>query len=502
MIDRLWTQLRAAVRFLRRLERRELRRVGRFERRELKRFLAWIENTRNLIHVSILLFVPLLIAGVTALSNTVSQLSFLLFPPLAAGTYTLFANPTGKYASPKRFVVGLTIGALCGWIALEIGTLLYGVPAQRLQIDAAGAGLSVFLTGAVTWLLDIEEPAAFSTALLILVTKTSQVAYVLSIAVGSALVAGAFTVWKRRFYHQRSRYLYRTTSERWRVLVPVREGHERPTSLLAGRLAGPESAGEVVLLDIVDSAAIAEHERDLLEEDRGEPALDPAVAPSGDTAEATAVERAEQRACEESVARLREEAERIRTTLDVPCEIVVAVGSDPAVTTLATARNTDCDLIVTTYEETEEALSPFIEDLFGGDVDVVVHRAVERASQWDDILVPVRRGGDVANRMIEFATRIAGSSGRVSVCHCIGTEDERIRAEQMLSYLVAPFSGNIETRVSRTPIQEFLATTAPRADLIVLGASTDRNVASRFIVPPTFERIDDVACDMAIVHSG
>ena len=56
------------------------------------------------MHVSALVLVPVLVALVTKLSNVVGVLPFVLFPPLASGTYTLFANPEGRYASPVRFV--------------------------------------------------------------------------------------------------------------------------------------------------------------------------------------------------------------------------------------------------------------------------------------------------------------------------------------------------------------------------------------------------------------
>jgi hypothetical protein len=66
-----------------------------------------------------------LVALVTTLSNAVGELSSLLYPPLASGAYTLFANPEGRYASP----VCATPGG---------------------QIHAAGAALAVFPTGVVT----------------------------------------------------------------------------------------------------------------------------------------------------------------------------------------------------------------------------------------------------------------------------------------------------------------------------------------------------------------
>lgn len=498
MFNTLKERLRALYRFAKRFEQHGVRRARQLEQRKVKLFRAWIEDTRNLIHVSIVLFVPLLIGIVTLISNNISQLSFLLFPPLASGTYTLFTNPTGRFASPRRFVAGLTIGAVCGWIALEIGVLIHDIPLGSLHIDAAGAALSVLLTGIVTWTLDVEEPAAFSTALLVLVTKTSQLAYVVSIVISSVIVASVFVVWKQRFFRQRSRYLYRTMTDESRVLVPIRESHQRSTSRLAGRLVGGESPGEVVLLDIVDDAAIAERERDLYERGHDETS---APSPTA-TGKITPAKIAEQRACEEAVAKLEAEAEHISTTLGIPCEVIVAAGKDPATTVLETARDANCDLIVTSYEGQDEGLSPFITKLFNGDLDVVVHRAVEDHSSWERVLAPVHHGGVVANRIIEFATRLVGSTGQVSVCHCIDTNQERDRAESILRHLVEPFSGNVETRITRSSIEDLIVRAAPQYDLIMVGASTDRSVVTWFIDPPTFERVGDIECDLAIVHRG
>lgn len=67
-------------------------RIRCIERRELVAFGRWVENTNNLLHLTVLLVIPLLIASVTFVSNAVSTLSFLLFPPLASGTYTLFSD--------------------------------------------------------------------------------------------------------------------------------------------------------------------------------------------------------------------------------------------------------------------------------------------------------------------------------------------------------------------------------------------------------------------------
>jgi hypothetical protein len=104
--------------------------------------------------------------------------------------------------------------------------------------------------------------------------------------------------------------------------------------------------------------------------------------------------------------------------------------------------------------------------------------------------------------MLDFAQRVSRATGTVSVCTCIDSESHRRRAESMLVNLVEPFDGTFETRVSRGSIQSFLSANAPSHDLVVVGASTDRTAASRFLAPPTFEKLRDVDCDVTIVHRG
>ena len=118
---------------------------------------------------------------------------------------------------------------------------------------------------------------------------------------------------------------------------------------------------------------------------------------------------------------------------------------------------------------------------------------------WRRVLVPVRKAGDVAHAMVDFACRLAGG-GRVSVCHCIDTERERREAEEMLANVVETVPRGLETRVARDAIEDYLERTAPDYDLVVVGASTDRSAASRFVAPPTWKRLADVDCDVAVVH--
>jgi len=485
MSDGLRSWLAAAVGRLRRLERREVRHVRRH-----------LEVTRTLVHVSVILFVPLLVGVLVSLSNRLEGLSFFLYPPLAAGTYMLFANPESEQAAPVRFVGGLTAGAVCSWVAIEVALrVVYpGLPPGALTVDAPGAAFAVFLTGAVTWVLDVEEPAAYAMALLgLLVEPGNQAAFVLSVLVGSSVVAGAFYAWRELFYERRATYLYESTKGDDHVLVPMDGGTPEATAMLGARLAAAHDAGKVVLLDVVDEDWMAEAERARLNggsHARREGADTVSAIGAGETTES--VDRAADR--------LEAHAARIQTRAGVPCEVVVAVaGQSRAGTVLDAARDANCDLVAVPYQTAHGSLSPYVQDLFRGDVDVLVHRSYDGRTRWREVMVPVRGASDVAHSMIDFALRLAGRSGRVSVAHCIRSGKSRRRADAMLADLVETFEGNVETRVATASIERFLTHNAPEYDLVCIGASRDRSAASRLVSPPTFERIRELETDVAIV---
>ena len=468
-----------------------LARVRRVERRELSEFRRWLENTSNLLHLSILLFVPLIIGFVTFLTGRIGTLSYLLFPPLASGTYTLFSDPEGRYADPVRFVGSLTIGAVCGLVSLWFTVATYGEP-QTATPHPVSAALAVFLTGVVTWAIDVEAPSAFSTALLALVSNPatavsqteSAVAYVVNIFLASAIVAGAFVVWRERFYERRAQYLYETVHGDDHVLVPMRGDDAPRTALFGARLAAAHDAGKVVLLGIVAEApetAIGPDEADI-------------ATTEGDDADLSAE-------ADETVSELESCAADIRTSVGVPCEVVVAAG-DPVPTTVQAAQNANCDLVVTPYEEDRGLLSEYVRGIFRSQLDAVAFRSVGDTRRWKRILVLVSRPGDTAHAMIDFATRLAGQNGVVSVTTCISNEVERRTAETRLANFAETADGPIETRVSRSDVQSFISANAGSYDLLVLGSSQERSAASRFVSPPTFERLRSVECDVAIFDRG
>lgn len=472
-------------------------RAGRLERRELRELRRWIEHTSNLVHLSVLLFVPLLVGVVTWLSGAIPELSFLLFPPLASGTYTLFSDPQGRHSSPWRFVGGLTTGALCGWAALELAALfVYHVPPDQYRAAPGGAALGVLLTAIATWLLDVEEPSAFSTALLVLITNTTRFEYVLTVVLSSTIVAAVFVGWRELVYERRAKYLYQSINGDDHVLVPVRGETTETTAMFAARLAAAHSAGRVVLFDTVSADSIDDAEAYL--RDNPDSGAKAALAAGEDLGAV-----AEHAVTEHRLKRLAGLERHIETELDVSCEITItAEESSPASATLRAAGETGCDLVVAPYEETERGLSSYVRELFAGDVDAIALRAGDGRTSWNRVLVPVRRAGDVANSMLDFAQRLTDGDGWVSVCSCIDSGEERRTAERMLADLVETVGCACEIHVARADIEEYLAERAPHYDLVVMGASTDRSAASRLVSPPTFKRLRDIDCDVAIVHKG
>lgn len=477
------------------------RRARRLERRQLRSLRRELETTRTLIHLSVLLVLPVLIAAVTLLSNAIDALSFLLFPPLAAGSYTLFAHPEGRYASPRRFVGGLTVGALCGWAALLIEGAVGSPETGTLQTTALAAGLCVFLVAALTWALDIEVPAAYSTALLaVLVPADSQLPFLGSVLASTLLLAGAFWLWRERFYERRAEILYETTSGDDRFLIPMLGPDAEATAILAGQLAVAHDGGKVVLLDVVENDSVARAERDRLGSgDTGDVGPDRTGQPAdGDHAGADRSTTAETVA--EAASGIETRAERIEEATGVLCQVVVAArGSSLASTITEAARSANCDVLAVPYATADGELASHVASLFRTEFDVVVHRSNDGRSRWKRVLVPVRGTSDVAHAMLEFATRLVGSAGRVSVAHCLGGAGNRRWAVDMLADLVEQYGGHIDTTITDLDIEPYLEETADGYDLLILGASQDRSAASRLVSRPTFERIRDIGCDVAIV---
>jgi hypothetical protein len=516
-------------------------RIRRFGRREVSALQRWLQYTDNLLHVSVVLLIPILIAFVTYLSNQLPILSFLLFPPLAAGTYTLFSDPEGRYASPVRFVSSLSVGALCGLIAAVITQVIYE-SRRKPRASARGgcqngsggaivrpesAALAIFLTGIITWLARIEAPSAFSTVLLTLITgEVDPVVYVLSIMFASILIALVFVIWRE----QRAQYLYETVQADDHVLIPMRGDDNKQTALFGSQLAAAHETGKVVLLDIVsggdsgsDAATINNDSTEIQHQSQQENAqrqrqtsidatessfniiqsdmrdnnniesdvtteiddLKPSrenINIGAHTEQSDIKDVFETKQAAETVDCLNQYVRMIETQVGVPCDMVVATG-DPVSATARTVETANCDLVVTPYEEDNGHLSAYVQGIFNQPVDTISFRSETAVMNWQRILVLVVRDGDTAHGM---------------------DETERRRAETRLDQVIETVTVDvdIETRVARSSVEEFISANADSYNLVVLGSSGDRSVASRFISPPTFERISKIETDVAVFDPG
>lgn len=468
------------------------RRLRRFERRQIRTVRRWLEHPDNLLHLSVLVFVPLLVGGVTWLANVSPVVSFLVYPPLASGTYTLFSNPEGRYSSPRTFVGGLTVGALIGWTVLELSVRYWTTaPLDPLAVPAGAAAIGILLTGIVTWALSVEEPSAYSSALLVLVTGAEQVAFVVGVFVSSLLVAGVFVLWRDHIYEERARYLFHSMQADDQLLVPIRSDAPESLVLFAARLAAAHDAGKLVLMQTVSTESI--------EETASEVAADA----GGTTVDQAATETAEAELTDYHRQRLERLRELVDGAVGLACEFaVVAEDGSAGETILEAARRENCDLIVSPYETTDGEPSRFVRTILQGPIDAIVFRPSTGRTEWHHILVMVRGAGETANMMLDFAHRLIDSTGTISACRCISKVGDRRPTEVMLDNLVESFAEPIETRISHSSFERFLRTNARNYDLTIIGASTNQSVASRLFSTPTFERLHDVDCDLAIVHRG
>ena len=469
------------------------RRLRAFERRELRSLRRWLEHPENLLHLSALVFVPLLVGAVTWLANASPVVSFLVYPPLASGTYTLFSNPEGRYSSPRTFVGGLSVGAFVGWIVLELSVRYWSAaPLDPLAVPAGAAAAAILLTGLSTWALSLEEPSAFSSALLVLVTGADQVAFVGGVLVSSLLVAGVFVLWRDRIYEERARYLFHSMQADDQILVPVRSDDPESLVLFAARLAAAHDAGRLVLMQTVSTDTIEQTAAEVT-------AVDAEAGPT----DADATETAEARLTDYHRGRLERLQRLVDERVDIPCGFaVVAEDGSAGEAILRTAALEDCDLIVAPFETTDGQPSRVVRTILKGPTDAVVFRSSNRRTEWHHVLVMVRGAGETANMMLDFAHRLVDSGGSASACTCLSEQGTRRETEVMLDNLVESFPDPIETRISHSSVESFLRTNARNYDLTVLGASTDRSAVSRFVSTPTFERVHDVDCDLAIVHRG
>lgn len=140
--------------------------------------------------------VALLLGGVTALANTVDGLPYLLFPPLAAATYSLFTR-NDPWGFPWDVPVALTVGAASGWLAILVVSTVYHIPQGPFTVSPYVVVLTVLVAGVVLHALSIELPPAFAVGLLLPFAGVPPAVYTVNVALASTLVAAAYVAWQR-----------------------------------------------------------------------------------------------------------------------------------------------------------------------------------------------------------------------------------------------------------------------------------------------------------------
>jgi CBS-domain-containing membrane protein len=107
--------------------------------------------------------------GLMALTALVTGAPFV-FPSLGPTAFLFFYTPTAPTASPRNTIIGHGIGAVMGWLSLQIFGLADKGPAVTSDVTwerVMAAALSLGLTAGVMVLLRSPHPPAGATTLII-----------------------------------------------------------------------------------------------------------------------------------------------------------------------------------------------------------------------------------------------------------------------------------------------------------------------------------------------
>lgn len=178
---------------------RGVREQLRLEYRTLRGKLYGTERRESL--VAVLILSPT-VAAVAWLAVTVDWLAFVLFPPLGAVTYNLFAHPEQPVNFPWQVPVTLTVGAASGATAQSLARSLGVAATGAFQVGPVTAGVTVLLAGGFLYLFDTEIAPALAVGLLLPFAGVTPETYVLNVFVGATIVVVAFAVWRRLLHDE------------------------------------------------------------------------------------------------------------------------------------------------------------------------------------------------------------------------------------------------------------------------------------------------------------
>lgn len=307
----------------------------------ISHFRSLLEDTTVLLHLSGLFLVSLIIFIVAEIAN-LSHFPYLLFPPLASASFTVSYDPESEFSDIKNIILGLTLGALSGWISLEI-----------VGFGAISYILGIFMTGIFTWFSSAEHPSAYSSAVLAIFSRESSFLYVIAVFLSSTFLGLISHGWKI-FYEGRANYLYESTREDT-VLVPANLLYAK----LGARIAsGNNKKGKVIILGKRETYGKKEEI--------------------------------------ESIAKKLEDRFKIRT------EIAIIKEKDPKAV-LEVAKKYSCDIIVSSWEEKQFTQKLFEGDC---DVVALEGAEKIKQKKMEDSLVPIREENELSHLMIELASRL------------------------------------------------------------------------------------------------
>ena len=154
---------------------------GRSEERWLRRFrMLW----------ALVILSPFL--AIVAVIGSQTNVTYMLFPPLAAIGYMLFLDPFNERVTVRGIVAGPVIGAAIG--ALALAWLPRG-PLLILLVTMLGI-LSLY------WLDSEMAPTLAVTLLSLLVGVRDGPLYVVAVAAGTSALAVIFFAWRRYVYER------------------------------------------------------------------------------------------------------------------------------------------------------------------------------------------------------------------------------------------------------------------------------------------------------------
>ncbi|WP_435098824.1 hypothetical protein [Halarchaeum sp. P4] len=162
-----------------------------------QRVTDWLVRTvagPGRVRLAAIFLVAPLLGVVTAAANTLAALPFLLFPPLAAVSYSLFTRETRSVAWDVP--VALTVGACSGWLAAVLVGAFRTLPSHPYTVSPLVVVFTVVFAGVSLWALNIEVPPAFAVGLLLPFAGVSPGVYVANVVAASTFVIAVHAAYR------------------------------------------------------------------------------------------------------------------------------------------------------------------------------------------------------------------------------------------------------------------------------------------------------------------